>query len=427
MVPQLGRGGQATGSMTQFSMPYARKVSPLDSLLLMWIVLILYGSFFPFHFSLHRLHHQPLTALLQSRTFLFDRFVVRDFFVNVTLYVPLGVLWWLKGNRTGKARTAVPIVGGLLLSCLVEVGQYVTETRTSSVFDVACNVAGTGLGVLMARLSSARLRRLEERLVASGMFRAPANLLLLACWVGYEIVPLFPALSRTKVAAKIAYLKSTASLSLVATTVAWTEWLAVAWLLGGVVKPQQPWLLALLLLMPARLFLEGRMVSMAELIGGALAVATWSLALRRPTGRTRIVAASLLAGILLSGLRPFHFADTPSAFSWVPFSGALLAEREFGLPELLRKTFVYGTSIWLLEGCGIALVASAFAVATMLGAIEAVQVYLPGRTAEITDPVLALGVAYALSLATRARGRAAGGRPVPDADELSGDQQRATD
>ena len=222
---------------------------------------------------------------------------------------------------------------------------------------------------------------------------------------GYQIAPFFPALSRTKVAAKIAYLQSTGPPPLVETVVAGTEWLAVAWLVGGVAQRQASWLIGLLLLVPARLFLEGRTVSMAELAGGALAVMTWQLVSSRAPSRTRIVTGALLAGLVLNGLRPFHFADTPSTFLWIPFSGSLMAEREFGLPELLRKTFVYGASIRLLQECGIRPVVSTVAVAAMLGAIEVAQIHLPGRTAEITDPLLAFGVAYALSLVAPARGR----------------------
>jgi VanZ family protein len=80
-----------------------------------------------------------------------------------------------------------------------------------------------------------------------------------------------------------------------------------------------------------------------------------------------------------------------------------MADRQLGLAELLRKMFVYGSAIWLLRTSGVALTIAAVGVATALGAIEIVQRYLPGRTAEITDPLLALGIAYALSLAARTR------------------------
>ena len=44
---------------------------------------------------------------------------------------------------------------------------------------------------------------------------------------------------------------------------------------------------------------------------------------------------------------------------------------------------------------------AAIAVAVLLGAIEMIQIHLPGRVAEITDPVLALLLATALGLLDR--------------------------
>ena len=44
---------------------------------------------------------------------------------------------------------------------------------------------------------------------------------------------------------------------------------------------------------------------------------------------------------------------------------------------------------------------AAVAVALLLGAIEVIQIHLPGRVAEITDPLLALLLAVILGLSDR--------------------------
>src|SRR6266550_2912993 len=93
--------------------------SPAYRLLFLWVALIVYGSLFPWHFDLHRLQDHSLTALLQSWPPSLNRFVVRDMFVNIVLYVPLGVFWRLGLRRTGRTRIVVPVAGGLLLSSFV--------------------------------------------------------------------------------------------------------------------------------------------------------------------------------------------------------------------------------------------------------------------------------------------------------------------
>jgi len=67
----------------------------------------------------------------------------------------------------------------------------------------------------------------------------------------------------------------------------------------------------------------------------------------------------------------------------------------------LRKCFWYGSAIWLLRGAGWRLARAAVAMALLLGAIEVIQIHLPGRVAEITDPLLALILAMTLGLSER--------------------------
>jgi VanZ family protein len=63
-----------------------------------------------------------------------------------------------------------------------------------------------------------------------------------------------------------------------------------------------------------------------------------------------------------------------------------------------RKCFWYGSAVWLLRLAGWRLARAAVAVALLLGTIEVVQIHLPGRVAEITDPLLALILAVILGL-----------------------------
>ena len=59
------------------------------------------------------------------------------------------------------------------------------------------------------------------------------------------------------------------------------------------------------------------------------------------------------------------------------------------------------STVWLLRAAGWRLARAAIAVAVLLGAIEVIQIHLPGRVAEITDPLLALLLAMTLGLLDR--------------------------
>jgi hypothetical protein len=73
----------------------------------------------------------------------------------------------------------------------------------------------------------------------------------------------------------------------------------------------------------------------------------------------------------------------------VAFGGFLRAPWDFGLLTLLQKFFWYGSAVWLLRAAGWRLARAVIVLAVLLGAIEVIQIYLPRRVAEITDPLLA--------------------------------------
>jgi hypothetical protein len=117
--------------------------------------------------------------------------------------------------------------------------------------------------------------------------------------------------------------------------------------------------------------------------------------------RTAVVSGLLVSLLIVRGLAPYHWSRIANPFSWVPFGGFLRAEWDFGLLTLLQKSFWYGSALWLLRAAGWRLAHAAIAVAVLLGAIEVIQIHLPGRVAEITDPFLALLLAMTLGLLDR--------------------------
>jgi hypothetical protein len=120
--------------------------------------------------------------------------------------------------------------------------------------------------------------------------------------------------------------------------------------------------------------------------------------MRRRVGKpTKADAWIFLAVIVLRGLSPFHFATSSTAFNWMPFVATLLGEWQSAAGVLIEKVFYYGTAIWLLSAAGVRLARSAAVVAAVLTLIEIAQIHLPGRTPEITDPILAVLMGFVLA------------------------------
>jgi VanZ family protein len=90
-----------------------------------------------------------------------------------------------------------------------------------------------------------------------------------------------------------------------------------------------------------------------------------------------------------------------SVFTWIPFGGFLGDDWQAGIQVFLEKAFYYGTAIWLLRAAGTRLWQAAALVAAVLAGIEAAQIHLPGRIAEVTDPILAVLLAAGLAILSR--------------------------
>ena len=372
--------------------------------LLIVIAVIVYGSLYPWDFHSAQLAASPLWVLIHSWPRVVDRFLIRDITVNVLLYMPVGVFGFLalrQNLRTALAVTVTVLIG-LTLSSSIEMIQLFDDARECSASDTVCNVSGTVLGVTLGSLYQQWLRRFLARAEKANFLHPSGAVLLFYTWLAYQAFPLFPALSRTRLAEKFRALFADASVSPIETFTYFVEWLVVAQLLESVLGRERTCRLfpLLLLVLPAKLLIAGRTVTWSELADAVLAYICMYF-LSEYQRRAALVAGLIVSLLILRGLAPYHWSSVANPFSWIPFSGFLAADREFGMLTFLRKCFWYGSAIWLLRTAGWRLARAAVAVALLLGAIEIIQIYLPGRVAEITDPFLALILAVILGLSER--------------------------
>ena len=373
-------------------------------ILLIVIAIIAYGSLYPFDFHSAQLAASPPWVLIHSWPTAINRFVILDIALNLLIYLPLGVFGFLafRQNLGGAVAATAAMAIGLILSSSIEMIQLFDDARNCSASDVVCNVIGTGIGVTLGTFYQRWLKQSISRTQAASFLHPNGAVLLVYAWFAYQVFPLFPALSRTRLAEKLHVLFATASLSPLDTFTYFVEWLVLAQLLAAVVGKEKTrkWFALLLLVLPARLFIAGRTATWSELAGAILAcICSYFLSAYRC--RLALSAVLLILVLILRGLAPYHWSSVANPFSWIPFSGFLEANREFSMPTFLRKCFWYGSAVWLLRGVGWRLAAAALAVAMLLGAIEVIQIHLPGRVAEITDPMIALILAATFGLLER--------------------------
>ena len=286
-----------------YAYPRSRSFGVWRALLIV-VALIVYGCLYPFTF-------QPMPAhgwsvFWNSGPQALTRFIARDAFINVLLYVPFGMLAFLALHRVQNSwlRVIIPIVLACFLSTTLELIQLMDFTRTSSVFDVACNTTGAALGSLAGLFYARPVARLLTR-TGRRVTRAPSVPLLLFClWLAYQVFPMFPSVGSFALLSKLRTLITESSFSAPDAISTSIEWLAAAALLNTVWpdSPRPVSIFVLLLLLPARMFLLRRSITPSEITGASGACTIWRYWLERQPHAVPLLRWLIVVGLILQDL-----------------------------------------------------------------------------------------------------------------------------
>ena len=283
----------------------------------------------------------------------------------------------------------LPAALGVLLSLAIEIIQVYTPLRTPSVTDVLFNGSGAIAGVAIASMARGFTR---SRLTVKGP-RDRMAAVLLCSGVASLLFPFFPVLSRTIVSHKLALFWASPALSVVPFVSTAVTWFVSGRLLIAVKIPAPVVVLACAILMiPVQFFVLGRQPVLSMLLGAVAGLTAFAAASR--SRATYAPAALVLAMLVVQGLSPFRWQEAGNVFTWTPFGGVLAADWQYGILFLIEKTFYYGMALWTLTRAGLRFSTAVIAIAAIAVTVEAAQVHLPGRTPDITDPLLVVLVGF---------------------------------
>jgi VanZ family protein len=383
-------------------------------LLAFFVLLILYGSLFPFELR-HVDVHGPLDAVRRLRWGISTR---GDIFANVLLYLPFGaaLAWALPANRGTVARLAIATLCGAALSFSVELTQVFLVRRVATYADVVNNTIGAFAGSGLALL----VKSAAERLNASDTFRLtrePVSAALVALWLATFLPPWLPPLDTSRWPGHWARLLQSEWPAWHAVALDTLGWLVVGAALRALTRPQYVYpVLALLaaVALTVQFTLFVGFAKLAEPLGAAVALLLWPV-VARVGDRTLLPAlfALLVVGLLWRGLEPFVFVAQPHGFNFVPFEDLISrGSTGFNLPLFFGKAFWYGALVWVLVRRGAGALAAGFAVAAGLLGLEIVQMWTPVNyhVSSITDPLVAISAGIVMAIFTVATSSAGGAR-----------------
>ena len=321
-----------------------------------------------------------------------------------------------------RLRLILAMATGAGLATFVELLQFYEASRVSTLGDVYANAIGAALGAMGAAAVGASMR---WPLVAEGAAHPGATLVLLL-FVAYRLYPYVPTIDAHKYWHAVRGMLLAPRLppwELAHDTLVWLLVVSVIYALYG--YRRWLWLFTLFAAMEflGRILIVSTTLDWPDVIGAGLALLIW-LQLSRLNRRGFAVIAGLFVLLLLARrLDPFTFNPTPlHSFGWMPFRSFLTATAHSRVPIVWEKWFLYAGTIWLLSWAGVALPIGTAMTSGVLLATSVAQIYLPGRSAEITDALMALLLGLAIG-GLRRLARRTGYRAAP-ASEAAQEQQR---
>ena len=364
--------------------------------------IILYGSLYPFDFRRPDDGLGPVRTLLQTWA---NRPRRGDFLANLLLYAPFGLFGALAmgSNLRLTARVLPIVVAGAVLSIGIELAQYFDAHRVVSAQDVYANLLGTAAGAFAGLLTGPNLRFPLARQMAAKPFAS----LILAAWLGYRLYPFVPVIDLHKYWNAIKPVFLTPSLpvyDLFRYTVAWLCVCALVESIAGHKRSLRQFPVFAVGVFFAKILIVSHALFLPDILGATVGFALWGMLIERPERlRAAVIAVPLLIYVLIWRLQPFQFADRGASFGWIPFLSLMRGSLTINVESFLEKIFYYGVLIWLITAAGARPRIAAISVALLLFGISLAEIYLPGRSAEITDAFMVLIVAAVAALMRRAQ------------------------
>lgn len=372
-----------------------RRRWPVTLVWIGFVLLVTYGSLFPFDFHMRELDEQTILSFIASCC---SRFSRGDAVGNVVLFLPIGffgVLTHRPGRSAGYRLVSVGAVG-VILALALQVAQFYLPERVPSVQDAIWNTFGTFAGAVTALWLG---RRLGRGVALRNLSGSLAPLALIGAWLAYRLVPFVPSIDLQAIKTSLKPLLLHPAFDMAGMIHDAAAWLVVAFLLRTVWRRDGIAAVLPLLILATfglEVLIVDNAISLTNVAGAGVAVLLWWAVLGRLQAPAAVLAVLLAVAIATSALSPFLLLTQPADFRWIPFSGFLGGSMFVNAQAACEKAFLYGSLVYLLGQTRLNRTFGLVLAVVFIAALEVAQRWIHGRLPEVTDPLLVVLMAAVL-------------------------------
>jgi len=368
-------------------------------ILLLFVILISYGSLYPFQFSGDILPSAELLSWLTNYSYRTTR---ADIVANIILFIPYGFVAIMAVSNSYRQLfyAGLLFIAGAFLAFLLQYLQFYLPARIPAVSDAWLNSLGIIIGMLLAHLirqySHNNLPQELETPMDWSQITIP--LVLAIIWVAWRLFPFVPLISEKSIIAAVAPLMQQPELSFSTIIRDTIGWLAFFFLLTR--PPFDKLSLFRVLkfvayILALEILIRGNLITINDLLSALFAFAIFSSlpADKLQSGLTK----GLIVAILLTQISPLILATPNNEYLWLPFSGLMKGNPWANGELLLLKIYLYATFIYLLRKTMVSWTGAAIITIGLLLTISILQIFFGQHNGEFTDPLLAGLIAWAIS------------------------------
>jgi glycopeptide antibiotics resistance protein len=393
----------------------------------LFALFVVYGTTFPFRFSLdwRGFLHEALRINWRPLGGTQDNVEISDIVQNILLFMPFGFLGYFSlVYKSSWARKAAIVLMGASLSAGVEFLQIFSPVRYPALSDLIFNTVGTAAGLLVAMTFKRSVLGFKGHPLARRFLDAPSafpaivflGLAVAGCWepfdfsldVGNVINHLKPLIRHPLAFGNpdddlMSFIRFLLASLFTCRLLAEAGWrrpaLSGAVLLGAIGTALEL----------SQTFIQSRMPELQDALVAMLGSAAGGIAFffpgfhLRPRTWTVAGAAVIFLSSATRAWYPYHFSSHYSGFNWVVFMPYYEHTTFQALGDFIESAMVFfplGFLLAYFHPRMRMLIRGALVSAALAFIVEALQGFVPGRFADVTDVLGAMlgGFAGALAL-----------------------------
>jgi VanZ family protein/uncharacterized membrane protein YGL010W len=332
----------------------------MRNVLLLLALAIIYGSLYPFDFTMSAATDDRVAALWGAHW----SSTRGDILSNIGLFAPLGLI---AAMAKPNGRWAAMLIGAFIFAHIIQVFQVWLPARDPSLLDSLLNVLGFLGGLLSYRLLHQKIGAGINKFQMSE--RIEIHILIVAlAWPLAFMLPLVPTLDFQNVKNVIKSLTQSQSVSVAIILFHACGWFGFSALLQRFAPTQRTWLpLALFgVCMAAQPFLLQGSINQSQVMGGVAGLALGFVFKKQTANHKSVFPAFLLTlALLVEGLWPGSSAN--SQFSFLPLHSYLDGNLLANSRSILRRLYFATVLLLLWQGQSKNFVTGAF-IATLSAA-----------------------------------------------------------